>query len=196
MNLLITAGIPHDKIDELQERYNENFRRYVKAELLFLDWHRKEKILWKRNYRSPSENRNPAMMFKGGQRSGKRINVVTNSEIVIYESDSWNIKQVISHPHFNDLHSVMYSKKLYWVANTGLEIVQAVNNEGEIIEEYPTDKPYLSCLIFGKTSKGDPVHSVWGCNEKNNWVVLITVYRPDPERWINWRKRRRKDDPI
>jgi len=68
--------------------------------------------------------------------------------------------------------------------------------EGEIIEEYPTDKQYPSCLIFGKTSKGDPVHSVWGCNEKNNWVVLITVYRPDPERWINWRKRRRKDDPI
>lgn len=68
--------------------------------------------------------------------------------------------------------------------------------EGEIIEEYHTDKPYPSCLIFGKTSKGDPVHSVWGCNEKNNWVVLITVYRPDQERWINWRKRRRKDDPI
>ena len=68
--------------------------------------------------------------------------------------------------------------------------------EGEIIEEYSTDKPYPSCLIFRKTSKGDPVHSVWRCNEKNNCVVLITVYRQNPERWINWRKRSRKDDSI
>lgn len=62
---------------------------------------------------------------------------------------------------------------------------------GEIIESYPTDKPYPSCLIFGKTFGGDPVHSVWAYNEQNRWAVLITVYRPDPTRWINWRERKR-----
>lgn len=62
---------------------------------------------------------------------------------------------------------------------------------GEIIEDYPTDKPYPSCLIYGQTFSGDPVHSVWAYNEQNRWAVLITVYRPDPNRWINWRKRRR-----
>jgi len=63
---------------------------------------------------------------------------------------------------------------------------------GEIIEDYPTAKPYPSCLIYGQTFSGDPVHTVWAYNEQNQWTVLITVYRPDPKRWINWRKRRKK----
>jgi len=62
--------------------------------------------------------------------------------------------------------------------------------QGEIIEDYPDDKPYPSCLIYGDTFDGDPVHSVWAYNRDNQWTVLITVYRPDPTRWINWRKRR------
>ena len=61
---------------------------------------------------------------------------------------------------------------------------------GEIIEQYPDDKPYPSCLIYGQTFGHDPVHSVWAFNENNQWAVLITVYRPDPELWINFRKRR------
>lgn len=63
---------------------------------------------------------------------------------------------------------------------------------GEIIEGYPDDKPYPSCLIYGKTLSGDPVHSVWAYNNENQWAVLITVYRPDPERWISFRERRKK----
>ncbi len=62
--------------------------------------------------------------------------------------------------------------------------------QGEIIEDYPHDKPYPSCLIYGDTFTGKPVHNVWAFNEINGWAVLITVYRPDPSRWINWRKRR------
>lgn len=31
---------------------------------------------------------------------------------------------------------------------------------GEIIEEYPTNSPYPSCLVYGDTFSGDPVHSV------------------------------------
>jgi hypothetical protein len=68
--------------------------------------------------------------------------------------------------------------------------------QGEIIEEYPEDRPYPSCLIYGDTFGGDPVHSVWAYNQDNKWAVLITVYRPDPERWIDWKKRRPKDDAI
>jgi len=63
---------------------------------------------------------------------------------------------------------------------------------GEIIEDYPNDKPYPSCLIHGRSSGADPVHSVWAFNERNHWAVLITVYRPDPKRWVNWRERRRE----
>lgn len=71
------------------------------------------------------------------------------------------------------------------------EIYFSVLN-GEIIEDYPTDKPYPSCLIYGQTFGGEPIHTVWAYNEPTRWAVLITVYRPDPNRWINWRKRRRE----
>lgn len=64
--------------------------------------------------------------------------------------------------------------------------------QGEIIEEYLTDKPFPSCLIFGNSFKGEPIHSVWAYNPKTKWTVLITVYRPDPERWVDWRKRRKR----
>lgn len=62
--------------------------------------------------------------------------------------------------------------------------------QGEVIEDYPTDKPYPSCLIYGDNFQGEPIHSVWAYNVKTQWAVLITVYRPDPNRWINWRERR------
>jgi hypothetical protein len=61
---------------------------------------------------------------------------------------------------------------------------------GEVIEEYPDDWPYPSCLVYGETFRGDPVHSARAYNEENGWAVLVTVYRPDPDRWIDWRTRR------
>jgi len=63
--------------------------------------------------------------------------------------------------------------------------------QGEIIEDYPSDRPYPSCLIYGNTFTNDPVHSVWAYNAESAWAVLITVYRPDPKRWLDWRTRRR-----
>jgi hypothetical protein len=63
---------------------------------------------------------------------------------------------------------------------------------GEVIEDYPKDKPYPSCLIFGQNFAGEPIHSVWAYNPENSWAVLITVYRPDPARWVDWRVRIKK----
>ncbi len=68
--------------------------------------------------------------------------------------------------------------------------------QGEVIEDYPSDNPYPSCLVYGATFSGEPVHSVWAYNQENLWAVLITVYRPDPNRWIDWRRRRSKNDPV
>ena len=63
---------------------------------------------------------------------------------------------------------------------------------GEIIEEYLDDKPLPSCLIYSETPHGETVHSVWGYNESVHSVVLITVYTPDPDRWVEFRERRRR----
>ncbi len=71
------------------------------------------------------------------------------------------------------------------------EIYFSVMN-GEIIEAYPIDKPYPSCLVMGVNFAGEPIHSVWAFNPDNGWTVLITVYRPDPLRWIDGKVRVKK----
>ena len=66
------------------------------------------------------------------------------------------------------------------------EIVEVIFS-GEIIEEYPHDKYGPSCLVFGKTKEGRPLHVQCSLSPT---VVIITVYEPDPLRWVNYRKRR------
>ena len=60
------------------------------------------------------------------------------------------------------------------------EVKEVIMN-GEIIEEYPDDYPYPSCLVVGYTVKGRMIHTVIGIGDEKLW--LITVYEPDPEQW-------------
>ena len=62
---------------------------------------------------------------------------------------------------------------------------------GEIIEDYPTDKYGPSCLIFGATGANRPLH-VQCTYPSSVKVKIITVYEPDPDRWIDFRTRRSK----
>ena len=68
------------------------------------------------------------------------------------------------------------------------EVRQAIDS-GEIIEEYPEDKPLPSCLIFGKTMRGRPIHVVVAINSEDV-VAMITVYQPDEKEWVDYRRRR------
>jgi len=70
------------------------------------------------------------------------------------------------------------------------DVYEAICN-GEVIEEYPDDKPYPSCLIFGKTSRGRPLHVVCAYNENEDLTIIITAYHPDPDRWVEYKKRRK-----
>jgi hypothetical protein len=69
------------------------------------------------------------------------------------------------------------------------EILTSIS-EGETIEQYPEDKPYPSCLILSKNAKGEPIHTVWAYRSETRSSVLITVYRPDPQKWIDGKTRR------
>ena len=68
------------------------------------------------------------------------------------------------------------------------EIREAIRN-GEIIEDYPNDKYGPSCLIYGITSKKRPIH-VQCSYPIRPLIKIITVYEPDPMRWIDYRFRR------
>jgi len=61
---------------------------------------------------------------------------------------------------------------------------------GEIIETYPNNYPYPRCLIYGDTFSHEPVHSVWDYDVETKTATLVTVYRPDSQRWFNYKKRR------
>ena len=60
---------------------------------------------------------------------------------------------------------------------------------GDVIEVYPEDKYGPSCLIFGMTKVGRPIHVQ--CSEPNRPTVkIVTVYEPDPALWIEFKVRR------
>ena len=67
-------------------------------------------------------------------------------------------------------------------------VVQAIRS-GEIIEQYPDDYPYPSCLLLGTTKAGEALHIVCGIGEGKVW--LITAYHPDPDEWESDLKTRR-----
>jgi len=69
------------------------------------------------------------------------------------------------------------------------EVYEAIVN-GKIIKYYTDDEPYPSCLIYGKTNEDRPIHIVCAHEELNNWAIVITVYEPDPEKWIDFERRR------
>ena len=71
---------------------------------------------------------------------------------------------------------------------TRREVEQAIA-EGEIIEDYPTDKYGPSCLLLGFTAKGRPLH-VQCSYPSGARVRIITVYEPDPSVWVDYRLRR------
>ncbi|MGL5576324.1 MAG: DUF4258 domain-containing protein [Sarcina sp.] len=69
------------------------------------------------------------------------------------------------------------------------DIINCMNN-GEIIEQYPEDKPYPSCLIFAYVVNKRPIHVVVALNCENLYLRVITTYQPDELKWINFKERR------
>ena len=65
--------------------------------------------------------------------------------------------------------------------NIGTKDVVKTIMEGQIIENYPDDYPYPSCLIIGYTVESKVLHVVCGVGESELW--LITAYYPDSAKW-------------
>lgn len=60
---------------------------------------------------------------------------------------------------------------------------------GEIIEDYPNDKYGPSCLIFGRTQAGRPLHIQ--CSYPSRPLIkIITLYEPDADLWVDWKVRK------
>ena len=73
--------------------------------------------------------------------------------------------------------------------NITIEDVKCAINNGKIIEYYYEDYPFPSCLILGNTRDNEIIHIVCGISE--NYVHMITAYRPDSDKWEDDMKTRR-----
>ncbi|MBI3744387.1 MAG: DUF4258 domain-containing protein [Chloroflexi bacterium] len=70
------------------------------------------------------------------------------------------------------------------------EIRQALGSAKiELLEDYPTDPRGHSALFLGFTLLGEPLHAVIGLASET--MLFVTVYRPYPAKWYDWRVRRK-----
>ena len=61
--------------------------------------------------------------------------------------------------------------------NISQDVVLEVILEGEVIENYPKDRPFFSCLMF-KVVEGKPFHVMVSLDEQNQKGYIITTYEP------------------
>ncbi len=66
--------------------------------------------------------------------------------------------------------------------------VLAAIRSGEILENYADHRRGPCCLLLGYTHEGRPLHVV--CTTIQPALVLITVYEPQPPKWVTPTQRR------
>jgi hypothetical protein len=60
--------------------------------------------------------------------------------------------------------------------------IRAVIESGEVIGDYPDDRPFPSCLILGWVG-GRPIHVVIAIDVSSQECYIITAYDPDLAIW-------------
>ena len=65
------------------------------------------------------------------------------------------------------------------------------NTRGNVIEDYPEDRPFPSCLMV-RLIEGKPIHVVVSLDEKENSAYIITVYEPSLDKFDPDYKTRKK----
>ena len=72
-----------------------------------------------------------------------------------------------------------------------IEAVERALLSSEIVERYPEDRPYPSCLVLGWLASGHPLHIVCSRGEVEPALRIVTMYEPDDTLWENDYKTRR-----
>ncbi len=68
--------------------------------------------------------------------------------------------------------------------------VRSVVESGEVVEQYPEDKPYPSRLLLGWSDER-PLHVVVADNPESSENIVITTYEPTERHWEPGFRRRK-----
>ncbi len=70
--------------------------------------------------------------------------------------------------------------------------VVAGAEDGTVVEDYPEYPKGPCVLVLQRDAAGNPMHVVWGIPKgAESPAVLVTAYRPSPDRWTADLLRRR-----
>ena len=86
----------------------------------------------------------------------------------------------------------MHGRRRMYERGILLGDVMCAVDQGEIIEAYPEDYPFPSCLVLGLSIQEKYLHAVVSLNEDR--IFLITAYFPSLDEWEPDFKTRRKKD--
>jgi hypothetical protein len=97
-------------------------------------------------------------------------------------------------------HSSELNEKIYWslhaVKKARLESLKVGEIEDLLkdctaIEDYAMERrPLPGCLVLGFAGSS-PVHAVIAIDKELDRILIVTVYKPSPDRWDDgWKKRK------
>ncbi|WP_027364770.1 hypothetical protein [Desulfotruncus alcoholivorax] len=132
MLLIVTLGYP--KRDHLKQH---TWNKYNKCGLQVINWETGATVK-EITYRSPGDRTAPngSIQFGAGSLYQHNFYVPSRTEVLVYNLPGLYVQKIYSHPTFNDLHHVTVKDDLIYICNTGLEIIQIMTLQGDLLAEY------------------------------------------------------------
>lgn len=100
-----------------------------------------------------------------------------------------NIEKLRAHVRNGKYRITLHAQKRMDQRAITLAELKEVICQGEVVELYPDDAPFPSCLIVGRVRGGFPLYAVCALSDM---VHIVTVHWMDPAKWLDPNTRREK----
>lgn len=92
--------------------------------------------------------------------------------------------------NFEIIYRLHASKRMFEREISDDDVGYMLKN-GEVIERYDDDYPLPSLLLNGFTKNKRPLHLVVALNRDEKRLIIVTVYEPNPLKWLDNFSRRK-----